>query len=76
LLVVDQIKEYINFLFKDSKYKLRDYQEESVIRGIQNKRGTFELAVNAGKSSILYTIIDRPAHQDFYQLKMMLADRP
>jgi len=42
----------------NTKFKLRDYQKQSVKLALDNGRGTFELATSSGKSLIIHSIIE------------------
>lgn len=55
---LDHIKTMIGGLkIDDNKLTLRDYQRKSVIKGIKNTRGIFELATGAGKTIILAALL-------------------
>jgi len=53
----EQIQEFYEIIFKESKFYPRDYQHECIYKAIQQKRGVVESATASGKSLSIYSII-------------------
>lgn len=56
----------------NKEYKYRDYQADAIIRGLRSGRGTFEMATNAGKSLIIYGLIQNYWHQQGNRSKILI----
>lgn len=53
----NDIQEFYGLIFKDSKFIPRDYQNDAIIKAINNEKGVLELATGAGKSLVIYSLI-------------------
>jgi len=54
---ISTLDEFLRRLFADSKFKLRDYQDESFKIAVKNKRGVVVSATGSGKSLVLFVLI-------------------
>jgi superfamily II DNA or RNA helicase len=54
---IPDIGSFLDEIFKESKFKPRDYQVEAIHKLLLNKRGVIEYGTGSGKSLIIYSLI-------------------
>lgn len=54
---ISTLDEFLKRLFVDSKFKLRDYQDEAFKTAIKNKNGVLLSATGSGKSLVIFCLI-------------------
>lgn len=56
-LSLEQINDFYEAVFRDSKFFPRDYQHKAIYTSLKKKRGVIESPTGSGKSLIIYSII-------------------